>query len=193
MSFSRLENRYRLMLLAMVAAAQLAVPAWMILARERTLHRGEIFRFRTAPVDPYDAFRGRYVALAFDNETARVPADLALHRGEEVFVTLERDAHGFAELGSVSRQQPPSMPYLRLPVNYTQGQEAHFDLPFDRYYMNERLAPEAERAHRQSFQRGEAQESYVEVRIYRGRAVLEELFVAGRPAAKLVREGWPGE
>ena len=37
---------------ALAAAAQLAVPAWMIMERERTLSEGEVFRFKTQPVDP---------------------------------------------------------------------------------------------------------------------------------------------
>ena len=45
--------------LVVVAAAQLAVPAWMIAGRELTLREGQVFKFRTRPVDPADAFRGR--------------------------------------------------------------------------------------------------------------------------------------
>ncbi len=46
-----------------VALLQIYTPVSMIIARESTLKEGVLFRFKTAPVDPYDAFRGRYVAL----------------------------------------------------------------------------------------------------------------------------------
>ena len=58
-------------LFIVVAVVQIAAPASMILRRERALDRGERFLFRTAPVDPYDAFRGRYVAPSFRGRRVR--------------------------------------------------------------------------------------------------------------------------
>lgn len=57
-----------LALLVVLAAAQLAVPASMIVQRETVLTQGRVYKFKTAPVDPVDAFRGRYVALRFEEE-----------------------------------------------------------------------------------------------------------------------------
>ncbi len=42
----------------LVCLVQLAAPASMIWRHERTLANGLPFKFQTAPVDPYDAFRG---------------------------------------------------------------------------------------------------------------------------------------
>ncbi|MBK6341440.1 MAG: GDYXXLXY domain-containing protein [Flavobacteriales bacterium] len=62
-------NRKPLLFLG-IALAQLAVPAWMIAGRERVLSQGEVFKFKTAPIDPRDPFRGEYVRLDFEAESA---------------------------------------------------------------------------------------------------------------------------
>ena len=45
--------------------AQFAVLSAVIIRREWTLRYGEVCRFETAPVDPFDAFRGQYVQLDY--------------------------------------------------------------------------------------------------------------------------------
>lgn len=179
------ELRPRLAVFGVLAALVVAVPVCLILAHEEAIRRGEVFRFRTAPVDPYDAFRGRYVALGFPPAEATVAAYTKLTPGQKVFVTLGRDDEGFARLDAVSPERPSSPSYLRLAVSRISGSRVFFELPFDRFYMNERLAPEAERVYRHtSWERRD--ETWVEVRVYRGRAVVEELFVGGRPIADLL-------
>lgn len=178
------EPRSRQVLFTLLVLVVIAVPVWWIVAHEQALSRGEIYRFRTEPVDPYDAFRGRYVALSFPDDEAVVTANTRLEPGQRVFVTVERDADGFARLGRVSTQKPEVPGYLRLSFRRRVGNKARFDLPFDRYYMNEHLAPEAERIYQRS-----AREAWVSVRIYRGRSVIEELYVEGRPIAELVGGG----
>ena len=97
-------NKRSLLLLgfAIVVAVQLAVPAWMIVDHERTLAKGQLFKFRTRPVDPADAFRGRYVWLSLEPHAVRVPniqrwrsrqkafAVLEAERGNRLFVVLRR-------------------------------------------------------------------------------------------------------
>src|SRR5205085_8475834 len=63
---------WRLIVFVLVALAQLAAPGSLIWKRENTLRKGSVWKFRTAPVDPVDAFRGRYVALQFEVETQEV-------------------------------------------------------------------------------------------------------------------------
>jgi uncharacterized membrane-anchored protein len=46
-----------------VAVVQLATPIGQIWKYEDALQTGRSYKFRTAPVDPYDAFRRKYVAL----------------------------------------------------------------------------------------------------------------------------------
>ncbi|HET9766222.1 MAG TPA: GDYXXLXY domain-containing protein [Thermoanaerobaculia bacterium] len=180
-------TRLRLAALAVVALLQLAVPAQMIVARERTLREGTAWRFRTAPVDPADAFRGNYLALRFDAESAPVPTGLAVDRGESVVVPLLRDAEGFAQLGSVRREPPASGDWLRLRVGWVEkddpraGTRAHVELPFDRFYLDEGLAPRADAKFAAlGTGRGEPLPAWAVVRVRAGRAVLEDVLIDGR-------------
>src|SRR5690554_461138 len=53
----------------LVAIIQLAVPAKMIWDKENVLKSGKEFKFETAPVDPTDPFRGKYIALNYKENT----------------------------------------------------------------------------------------------------------------------------
>ncbi|HOD52465.1 MAG TPA: hypothetical protein PLM14_17660, partial [Candidatus Hydrogenedentes bacterium] len=57
--------------------------------------------------------------------------------------------------------------------------------PFDRYYMEEAAAPEAERIYRE---RARNSMVYVTVRISRGTGVITGLFVDGRPVEEMIRK-----
>ena len=52
----------------LMVLAQLYVPASMIFQKERVITQGTAYKFRTAPIDPNDPFRGKYITLSF-NET----------------------------------------------------------------------------------------------------------------------------
>ena len=104
-------TRWTTVLFAAVCLAQLAAPAALLAVREHTLTTGERFRFRCAPLDPVDVFRGRYVALRFDaNEVS--PGNLTLHYGERVAVALRTTQDGFAQLGTPSVEPPSSGPWI---------------------------------------------------------------------------------
>ena len=50
----------------LLCVAQLGVILFQIVNYERILKEGEVFYFKVLPLDPYDAFRGRYVSLRFE-------------------------------------------------------------------------------------------------------------------------------
>jgi uncharacterized membrane-anchored protein len=60
-------------------------------------------------------------------------------------------------------------------------------LPFDRYYAEEQLAPEIEQAYRANSRRGE-QKAFIAVRVRKGRGVLEELYIEDLPVAEYLRQ-----
>ncbi len=166
---------------------QLAVPFWMIFNREMTLRDGKQFRFRTAPVDPYDAFRGRYVALQFERNSAPVPADEKLAMNQKVYAELAEDENGFARIVKVTTNEPSSEAYVQCRINSITDSLIYLQFPFDRYYMDEKLAPAAEAAYREHSRR-EAQDVYVTVRVKAGNAVLEELYIEGTPIREFLRK-----
>jgi len=175
-------------LFAILCVAQLAVPANMLWVRERTLTGGESFRFRCIPVDPADALRGRYVQLRFEESTAPAP-DAALHPGERIAVPVVAGPDGFARLGTPSLEPPAGGAWIRVEFggSHEPGRSdvVAIDLPFDRFYMDEARAPEAEAALRR---RGDepAVDAWLTVRVLDGQAVPEELFLDGVPAREYV-------
>ena len=58
-------------------------------------------------------------------------------------------------------------------------------LPFDRYYMKESRAPEAERSYNR---RAQGEKAWVTVRIREGHAVLEELYIDGLPIREYLEQ-----
>jgi hypothetical protein len=118
-----------------------------------------------------------------------MPKGEYLESAQPVFVSLGEDDEGFAELIGVSANRPASGDYVMATVTYVDRSEGTVmvDLPIDRYYMDEDLAPEAERVYREQSTRAE-RDAYVVVRVREGHAVIEELYIEGVPIADYVRE-----
>lgn len=176
-----------------LVVAQIAVPVGQIRKYEDILRTGAVYKFRTAPVDPYDAFRGRYVALNYADTSA------ALLRGEKIdyrapaYVALRKDNAGFAQFVEVSGTPPVEGDYLRVEYLYPKGpggSAALFRLPFDRFYMEETKAPRAEAAYRKYGNRRDrtADATYVIVRVKNGRGVIEDLYVKNKPIRDFLAE-----
>ena len=83
-----MNSRLRFVLFVVVGLVQLAVAGGAIVKSELALRTGEAFRFRIQPVDPVDAFRGRYVAIRFAVDRAPVADDLELRPKKRVFVPI---------------------------------------------------------------------------------------------------------
>lgn len=187
----------RTVLFGVMVVAQLAVPAWMIAGREWTLRNGAVYKFRTAPVDPYDAFRGRYVALAFDANRVPVEDVREWNPGDTVYAVVEEGPDGYARLSAASKTPPAAPNYIRAIAGYTtpigpdspdrQPSEIVLELPFDRFYMDEFRAPEAEQAYREHSTRS-TQDCYAAVRVYKGQAAIEDLYIAGEPMSEFLRQ-----
>ena len=142
----------------------------MIYRQEQILHSGREFKFKTAPMDPYDAFRGRYVALQFD-----LGSHEAIHSNGKIWVRFDEDSQGFAKIKEESLTPLSGNDVLVATTRYN-----HLQLPFDRYYMDEKSAPEAETAYRQNSRRN-VKNAYVTVRLLNGHTALDELFIDGKP------------
>lgn len=170
---------------AAVAALQLAAPFSMISKRELTLREGTLFKFRTAPVDPYDAFRGRYVALQLEAAHCTATNAASFQNGQAVYALLENDADGFARVLQVVADHPAKGEFIKTRVQYVNGSTLALQWPFDRFYLPEALAPEAEKAYRIHSSRGN-RTAYVAVRVRSGFAAIENLYVDGLPILEFV-------
>ena len=166
---------------------QVITPLSMIFRREHVLKYGEQFKLKVAPVDPYDAFRGRYVALRLEEDYILCAKEDKLSADQEIYALIDIDSQGYAKFSGFAICRPSSGTYIKTRLRYVSGDKAYLDLPIDRYYMDEKSAPLAEEIYRQNTQPGK-QDAYVVVRIQNGFAVIESLFVKGIRIEELVRK-----
>jgi len=182
----------RLILFIALALAQIAVAARAIILSEIALHHGDVHRFRLQPVDPVDAFRGRYVALRFAQDRAPVADEVPHLSQEKVYVPLIVDDEGFATFGSARLEAPETGGYLYLQsgVEFMDDdgeRRLSLALPFRRYYMTEELAKEVDKA---MWRRG-IRPAWVTVRVRKGVGVIEDLYVDGLPVREWLATGGP--
>lgn len=187
-------RRIAIALLLVGIALQWAVPVHLIQRGQAALDEGAPYRFRTAPVDPVDPFRGRYVVLDFVAASVAQPQAAARYaHGERGYAPIRVGSDGFAVLDPPLPQPPASGDYLQVRVTWAGEDELRLQLPFDRYYLDEHLAPEAERRYRDSNRVDadgvdDARPAWVQVRVRDGYALIEELYIDGRPVRELLRD-----
>ncbi len=158
----------------------------MIVRREITLRSGRQFRLRVAPVNPYDAFRGRYLQIRIDGDTMPYVRGGEIQPGETVYAAIGKDNEGFACLQGVSATRPVGDSYFETGVVRVSRDQVRLELPFDRYYVTEDLQVPAD-ASRWKGNEKPVENAYVTVRIRSGHAVLEELYLEGKPAPEYLR------
>lgn len=175
----------------LVALVQLYVPAKMIWDQEDVLATGTEYKFRTAPIDPTDPFRGKYIVLRYEDNRIPVKNGQEWTDGDPIYVLFNTDERGFAQIKSVSREQPgQDEAYLLTTVDYISNintTELVVNYPFDRYYMEESKAYEAELTYRES-QLDTTQIAYALVNIKKGDAVLSDVLINGVPIREIVKQ-----
>ncbi len=163
-----------------VVLLQLFVPAKMIFDREDVLKTGTVYKFKTQPVDPSDPFRGKYVTLNYELDSAET-MDSTLQRGDKILVYLETDSLGFAKLHSVSRiEKSIDKDYVEAKVQWYNSKKnsVRFQLEFNRYYMEESKAKPAEDIYRKYNRRLDTiNKTYAIVAVKKGKAVLKDVFI----------------
>jgi uncharacterized membrane-anchored protein len=179
-----------LLFLAM-SLIQLYVPASMIFQKENVLTSGTAFKFRTAPIDPNDPFRGKYIALNFSQNFIIMPKELDWQSGDPVYVTLTRDAEGYARIASVSKDKPvDEEDYMAASVQYIARDSqstVYIQYPFDRFYMEETKAPLAEQAYNEAAL-DSAQVTYALVYVKKGEAVIQDVIINETPIHAFIKK-----
>lgn len=165
-----------LLLFALVAIIQLATPVYMAWKWEDILQNGQRFSWQTAPVDPYDPFKGRYIDLNFKNTSGPLLGQDSMEYGRSAYAAIAEDSAGKAYISGVGASQPADKAFVRVKINYVEHNTVHVSLPFKRYYLPERMAPAAETAYR----RHTNESGIATVRIKDGFAVIEQLYLNGK-------------
>jgi uncharacterized membrane-anchored protein len=171
----------------LAALAQWAAPLSQIWTHEQTLAKGTLIKLKCAAPDPYDPLRGRFLAVRPDERQVTVPADIKLQRGMQVYATLTTGADGLATITHLSLTPPADGDYIRLKSGYINSEKTvQLQWPFERFYINEKLAPEADKWFAENI-RG-TKGIIAEVRVLNGRAVLADLSLDGRPFREILKE-----
>lgn len=172
-----------------VVLAQLFVPAQMILDQEHVIASGTAYKFRTQPIDPSDPFKGKYIRLNYEMNSA-FSTDSTLTRGQTIFIRLKTDSLGFAMVKEVSKDNPENGDYLKAKVDWYNNHEHKvlFRLPFNEFYMNEAKAYDAELAHINAQRDSLPNNTYALVYVYQEKAVLDNVFINDIPIAEYVEK-----
>ncbi|WP_298364333.1 GDYXXLXY domain-containing protein [uncultured Lutibacter sp.] len=182
-----------LILFIAVVIAQLFVPAKMILNNEDILNTGKIYKFKTAPIDPSDPFRGKYINLNFEENRFNYKKENNWVRNEDIFVVINTNKDGFATITNVVKEKPlnNNVDFIEAKVQYiyTNENDTHITIkyPFDRFYMEESKAKNAEDAYRE-YLKDKNNITYALVAIKNGQTVLKDVFINEKNMKTIVEE-----
>jgi len=176
-------NKLTIPVFIIIVLAQLFVPGQMIWQKEMALVKGKEFRFETAPVDPSNPFKGKYIHLDFKSNSY-YSSDSHYVNQEELYVELGVNKQGFAEIRKVSREKPiTGTDYVLAKADYIEtignDQKVRIDYPFSEYYMNEYNASKAEELYRSS-NRDTVKKTFAIVKVFNGKAVIRDIIINGR-------------
>ena len=175
----------------LMVLVQLYVPARMIFQKEHVIMDGKEFRFRTAPIDPNDPFRGKYITLSFNATEVKVQDSVDWYTGDPVFVYLTTDSAGYAIIQSLTKDQPFELDdYVNATVDYVIADTVStvfISYPFDRFYMEESKAPAAEQIYNEAAV-DTNQVAYAVVMIKSGEAVVRDVMIDGVSILDLIKK-----
>ncbi len=169
----------------LTALAQWAAPLAQISSHEQVLTQGTLIKLKCTAPDPYDPLRGRFLAVRPEQREAPAPKDMLVPSGATVYGLLSTGPDGLATVASLSLTPPASGDYIRLKSTYTYGDKTQLQWPFDRFYINEKLAPEADQWFAENIR--SAKGITAEVRVLNGRAVLADLSLDGKPFREILK------
>lgn len=185
------QNKWITIGFILMVAVQLVVPASMIYNAEAIIAKGTEYKFITTPIDPTDPFRGKYITLSYRENRFQIYNPEEWSTNEIVFVTLTTDENGYAKISSVSKEMPADQQdFVKAKVSYVTNLENEdnymtISYPFDRYYMEESKASEAETLYLESL-RDTNLITYGLVNIKAGEAVLKDVMIDGKSIKEMV-------
>jgi uncharacterized membrane-anchored protein len=168
-----MKTHYIFFLFIGLALAQLYVPSKMIFNNERVRSQGTLYKFKTRPVDPYDPLRGKYITLHYAIDTYATQKQY--ERDATIYVYITTDTNGFAKVVQVGPEIVASdWDYFKAKVRYCRNGKLTIAIPFNRYYMEENKAMNAELEYN-NLQTDSQYETYAVVYIKEGTFVLTDV------------------
>lgn len=166
-----------IILFAVAALLQWMVPANMIFKSNKVIDIGKTFRFKVQPVDPAHPFAGRYMALRFTENRTPAKPDLKIEHGTGLYAEIVTKDNQYAGIRDVSLLPfTQTRDYIKITVKYHDPDYIYIEYPFERWYMKESKAIDAEKRLNAMLQ-DSTSTVYAEVKILNGSAVLQDVIV----------------
>lgn len=175
------------MIFGVASLAQWAAPMSRIYTYEQALTHGTLIKLKCTAPDPYDPLRGRFLAIRPAQQQIPVAETLQLQRGTTFYASFSTGDDGLTTLSGVTLDPPEKGESIRLRTRYfSNDKNVNFDWPFERFYINEKLAPEADAWLAENIR--SAQGVIAEVRVLNGKAVLADLSLDGKSFRDILKE-----
>jgi len=182
-----MKTKILLIVFAVVALIQLAIPGQMVYENELAYTEGTEYKFKTKPIDPTDPFRGKYIRLDFEPDTIRAKEN-QFGNDEKVYALLGKDKEGFAIVTKLQTDIPQKGDYVLVELGYNDDGIQHFDYPFNRFYMEESKAPDAEIFYRENNNDENKIPAYAIVAVRGEVAVVKDVIINGTPIKEYVEK-----
>lgn len=171
--------------LIILLAGQAAFPVYTIIKSELALNSGAEYKFLVRPADPYDPFRGRYVTLRYENNTAKATDVLKNNDLADGVLAIDKD--GFAYVRELSKYKTAlsseAVVTVRLTGDIAKKGKAYFEFINNKLFMNEKIAPKVDRV--MWTYRGKI---YVKASVKNGDMILKNLYFDGVEASEYVKK-----
>ncbi len=174
---------------AVLVFVQLSIPLFTVWEQYDILKTGELYLFKTEPIDPTDLFRGKYIRLNYTENSFPVENEEEWQDVKNAYAVISADTDGFTKIVSVEKEPPAgSRVYIEVEVfipwcDKKDDCVLEIRYPFERFYMEESKAEPAE----QLF--SDDKNCYAAVYVKNGKAVLHNVYIDGVPIAEAVGKG----
>lgn len=151
----------------LMVVLQLGVFLVMMYEKNNIARKGKEYRFKITYYDPYDFMRGNYLRIDLKQmEVGEViTEDIENIKG---YFVIEDTEEG-ATISSFTDKKPRNKEYIKGELFYSYEDRHVIKNPFERYYVEQKLAPEMEKKLRES------NEAYIVVKVYRGKYIIESI------------------
>lgn len=175
-----MKKTYIYLLFGLMVIVQIAASAQIVYKYESMIAPENVYKFKTAPVDPNNPFMGKYIRLDFEID-AFYTEDTDWTYKQKAYAYLSKDENGYAVLETLSKEILPNSEFDYVTVETSRNYEGRvrFEFPFDRYYMKETKAYDAEMLYRENNQTEDQQDVYALVHIKNGNHVLTDVIIDG--------------
>lgn len=146
---------------------QLGVFLAMVYEKSNIARKGTEYKFRITYYDPYDFMRGNYLRISLVQREVDKIGDTDPKKKKGYFV-IENHKES-AKIIAFSKKKPKNSDFIRGELSYSYDGKHIIKTPFERYYIEQKLAPEMEKKLRNS------NEAYLVVKIYKGKYIIESI------------------